>query len=253
MSSEIDVSDTCKARSDQLNADDLVGGPITVTITDVARAASDQPIAISITGGHQPFRPCKTMRRALVAAWGANAREWHGRSMTLYRDPNVKWAGDNVGGIRISHMSHITKPLELSLSESKGKKKKIVIQPLRDHVAEWKTRLTDCTTIAALKALGPQISKSGLDATGLATLREFYKVRERELNNPETQDSSPPDSTDLNRQHEPAQAFHQEIAAGLNRTQGADLLNRMDAARKSGEITEAEFTELKTRLNGELE
>jgi phage recombination protein Bet len=64
---------------------------------------------------------------------------------------------------------------------------------------------------------------------------------------------SQPDATDLNRQHEPAQAFHQEIAAGPNRTQGADLLNRMDAARTAGEITEAEFAELKTRLNEELE
>lgn len=248
MSSELDVSDTCKARSDQLNADDIIGGPITVTITDVAKASADQPIIISITGGHQPFKPCKTSRRTLVAAWGANAREWIGRSMTLYRDPNVKWAGDNVGGIRISHLSNITSPLELALSESKGKKKKFTVQPLTSIVTEWSAKIEAAPDKAALTAVGQSIKGLTLSAADRATLLAAYKSKGESFTK-----TPQPDATDLNRQHEPAQAFHQEIAAGLNRTQGADLLNRMDAARTAGEITDAEFDELKTRLNEELE
>lgn len=130
MATEKDVSDTIVAKSDQLNADDLVGGPITVTIAGVKRVNEDQPIAIQISGGHQPFKPCKTMRRALVFAWGKDSTQWVGRSLCLVRDPTVKWAGEAVGGIRIQAMSHIASRLELSLAVSKGKKAKVVIEKL---------------------------------------------------------------------------------------------------------------------------
>ena len=42
----------------------------------------------------------------------------------LYRDPTVKWAGMEVGGIRISHMSHIeTEKLMMLTLKSLGKNK----------------------------------------------------------------------------------------------------------------------------------
>jgi hypothetical protein len=52
--------------------------------------------------------------------------------MTLYNDPNVMFAGEKVGGIRISHLSHIPKTLEMSLMASKKKKtvyKMLVLEP----------------------------------------------------------------------------------------------------------------------------
>jgi hypothetical protein len=132
MMSEVDLSPTIIAKSDQLNADDLLSGPITVTIVSVTRTSGDdQPITIGIGDGRQPFKPCKTMRRVLVAAWGKDGSKYVGRSMTLYRDPNVKWAGEPVGGIRISAMSDLNKTLEISLSESRKSKKKLTIQPLK--------------------------------------------------------------------------------------------------------------------------
>lgn len=130
MATEKDVSDTIVAKSDQLNADDLLGGPITVTITSVKRTADDQPISIHISGGHQPFKPCKTMRRALVFAWGKDSTQWTGHTLVLLRDPKVRWGNEEVGGIRIQAMSHITARLELSLAVSKGKKAKVVIERL---------------------------------------------------------------------------------------------------------------------------
>lgn len=126
----IDVSGTIIAKSDQLNADDLISGPITVEITGVRMMTKDQPIAVSISGGHQPWKPCKTMRRVLVHAWGADASKWVGRSLTLYRDASVKWAGDDVGGIRISAMSHIPKRIALSLAVTKGVKAKNFVDVL---------------------------------------------------------------------------------------------------------------------------
>ena len=128
--SEADISDTLIAKSLQLNADDIVGGPIVVTITGVRRTNDDkQPVAVEIAG-RMPFIPCKTMRRVICKAWGADARQWVGRQLKLYRDPTVVYAGEAVGGIRISAMSHIDVKFELSLSERRGSKKKFVIEPL---------------------------------------------------------------------------------------------------------------------------
>lgn len=115
------LRDTIIPKSDQLNADDLLAGPITVTIAAVKRGNADQPLDLVIDG-RQPFKPCKSMRRVLISAWGDDGRVWVGRSMTLYADPEVKWGGVKVGGIRISHLSHIDNDLSLSLTAAKGKR-----------------------------------------------------------------------------------------------------------------------------------
>jgi hypothetical protein len=127
---EDDVLASITAKSDQLNACDLVGGPITVTITSVTKGAADQPIAIGIGKDRQPYKPCKSMRRVLVACWGANPNAWINRSMTLFCDQSVKWAGEEVGGIRISHMSHISAEKKVLLNATKGKKAAYIVKPL---------------------------------------------------------------------------------------------------------------------------
>lgn len=119
-------------KSDQLNADDLIGGPRTVTITAVSvRPGTEQPVAISFDGdGGKPYKPCKSMCRVMVSMWGPDAKEYAGRSMTLYRDPKVKWAGLEVGGIRISHMSHIERDHVMALTENKQSRKPFTVKPL---------------------------------------------------------------------------------------------------------------------------
>jgi hypothetical protein len=116
-----DISATCEANSDQLNADDLIGGPITVTIAGVRGVSGEQPIAIDLTK-HKPFFPCKSVRRLMVAVWGKDGQQYVGRSMTLYRDPDVTYGGMKVGGIRISHMSHIDTAQTHVLASSRKKK-----------------------------------------------------------------------------------------------------------------------------------
>jgi hypothetical protein len=111
-------------KSDQLNADDLIGGPRTVTITRVAGTGNpDQPVAVGYEGDDgRPYKPCKSMRRVMVHCWGADASQYVGRSMTLVRDPEVMFGGMKVGGIRISHMSHIERDQVLALTATKGKR-----------------------------------------------------------------------------------------------------------------------------------
>ena len=123
-------------KSDQLNAEDLLSGPITVTVTDVKQGTAEQPIAIIIDGERQPYKPCKTMRKVLVYCWTDQAANWIGKRMTLYADPDVKWAGIAVGGIRISHLSGIESQVMLMLSETKGKRKPITVKPLPDEVPQ---------------------------------------------------------------------------------------------------------------------
>lgn len=127
-----DLTRIAEPKSDQLNADDLIGGAITVNITNVRLAGTtEQPLIIDIDGGYKPYKPCKSMSRMLIFCWGKDGRAWIGRSMTLYNDPDVTWAGVKVGGIRISHLSNLDKPMGVALTVTRGKRKPYTVEPLR--------------------------------------------------------------------------------------------------------------------------
>jgi len=129
-----DLSDTILANSDQLNADDIIGQEPIIKIINVSKVSGDQPISIEYEGANgKPWKPCKSMRRVLVAAWGKDGTQYIGRSIHIYRDPSVKYAGKEVGGVRIKAMSHIDKPLTVSLAETRGKKKPYIVAPLQVH------------------------------------------------------------------------------------------------------------------------
>lgn len=126
-----DMSGVIIPRSDQVNADDFVSGPRTYTIEGVAiSAGTEQPVSISLIGEKRVWRPCKSMSRVLVAMWGPDAKAYAGRSLTLYRDPDVTWAGMKVGGIRISHMSHIERDHTMALTVTKQSRKPFTVKPL---------------------------------------------------------------------------------------------------------------------------
>lgn len=124
------LRDTIIPKSDQLNSEDLLTGPRTITVTGVARGSSaDQPVSISFEGdNNKPYKPCKTVRKVLIFAWGDNGADWIGRSMTLYNDPDVKWGGIKVGGIRVSHLSDIASDISVALTITRGKKEPITIK-----------------------------------------------------------------------------------------------------------------------------
>jgi hypothetical protein len=127
---------TIVPKSDQINADDLIGQSLTITVNEVKfSGGQEQPVSMYFDGSGKAFRPCKSMCRVLVAIWGPDAKEYVGRSMTLYRDPTVKWGGMEVGGIRISHMTHMESPVTMALTATKGARKPYTVRPL---VAEVK-------------------------------------------------------------------------------------------------------------------
>ncbi len=132
-----DMSPVIVPKSDQINADDLIAGPRTFTIEGVAiNPGTEQPVNIKLVGEPRVWRPCKSMSRVLVAAWGPDAKVYSGRSLTLYRDPKVKWGGMEVGGIRVSHLSHIEREMLLQLTATKGKRAPHIVKPLVAEVAQ---------------------------------------------------------------------------------------------------------------------
>jgi len=127
----MDITATLAPKSNQLNTDDLIAGPKTITITKVVAGNPEQPVAIHFDGDEgKPWYPCKSMRRVLVAAWGADASQYVGRGVTLFRDPSVTYGGIQVGGIRVSHLSGIDGPLSIALTVTRQKRSPYKVQPL---------------------------------------------------------------------------------------------------------------------------
>lgn len=126
----MDLTRSLAPRSDQVNADDLVAGPQTFTIREVVGGKAEQPFDFLLVETDRAYRPAVTMRRLIAAAWGTNGDDYVGRRLTLYRDPDVRFGKDVVGGIRISHMSHIDKRIEVKLQVTRGKRGTFIVDPL---------------------------------------------------------------------------------------------------------------------------
>ena len=149
----LDLTETIIAKSDQLNADDLIAGPITITVTNVKKIVGDQPVAIYYQGDNgKPYLPCKSMRRVLLQIWGKDGLKYIGKSMTLFRDPEVTWGGQKVGGIRISHMSELKAEVTLPLTATKSSKKPYKVKPLET-----------VDNLLALKSAADNAAQAGMD------------------------------------------------------------------------------------------
>lgn len=163
---DLDISGTIQPTSEQINAEDLLAGPMTVTITGVAKGTADQPVFIRLAEfADRTYRPGKSMRRILVAAWGPEADAYIGKRITIYNDPKVKWAGQEVGGIRIAAMSGIDKPMTVALTVTRGSRKPFTVQPLPSDTDPLEAALTDirnADSIPALKAAWDLAGKRGV-------------------------------------------------------------------------------------------
>jgi len=171
-----DLSDTVLAKSNQLTADDLQGRTLTITITQAVKVGGEQPIRIHYENEQgKPYMPGKSMRRILLKAWGRKLSDFVGRKMTLYRDDKVTWGGLEVGGIRISHMSHITGELVVALTASKSNKKPFTVKPLTE------TKTVDTSALQAAGAAAAEMGqaayvawKDSLMASDKALIKPFH-------------------------------------------------------------------------------
>lgn len=129
----MDLTETIAPRSDQLNSDDLITGAVTVTIQEVRAGNAEQPVEVHLQEfPGRPYKPSKSMRRVMVQAWGPDASAYTGRRLTLFRNPDITFGRDKVGGIEISHMSDLPKRLTVSLMVTKGRRKPFTVEPLKE-------------------------------------------------------------------------------------------------------------------------
>jgi hypothetical protein len=169
----MNILDTIVAKSDQINAADLVGGAMTVTVKDVKIAAIDQPVSFFLEETDKVYRPCKGMRRLIVQLWGPDAKDYIGRSLTLYCDPDVTWAGKKEGGIRISAMSHISDDFQVAIRTSKAATKIYQVRPLSavikaDRAADWAD--------AQVAAFAAAATLAGIDAVAAKGEKALAKL-----------------------------------------------------------------------------
>ncbi|MCA7900715.1 hypothetical protein LGM39_15150 [Burkholderia cepacia] len=197
MSDITDLRGTIVPKSDQLNAEQLLAGDLTITVTDVRMGSEDQPVILHYENDEgRPFKPCKTMRKLLIFAWGEDGRNWTGKSMTLYNDQAVRFGGMVVGGIRISHLSHIEREISLSLTATKGKKALHTVLPLEvvrlDDVLKAIATATDRNAMNAAKVLAMKLppgdqAQAAQDAYN-ARMRELRGAAARKPTNPQPSD-----------------------------------------------------------------
>ncbi|VXB24213.1 hypothetical protein [Citricoccus sp. K5] len=163
----MDISGTLTPDSTQLNADDLIGHSITITVSKVSQGTSEQPVNIHSTEyPDRAYRPSKTMRRLIVAAWGSDASQYVGRRLKLVRNPDIRFGKDVVGGIEVEALSHLEKPLSLPLMVSRGKRKtfKVDILPDAPPPRDWPAEIAaaDMKGLRALWSVAPDAHKPAI-------------------------------------------------------------------------------------------
>ena len=105
-----DISEAALAKSNQLNATDIIGCEPVLLIEGVklVREGGGQTVYVNYHGCNgRPWRVSKGMVRVLMAGWGKESDNWIGKAVQVFMDPSVVYAGKEVGGIRIKAMSDI--------------------------------------------------------------------------------------------------------------------------------------------------
>ena len=173
----MDISESLSANSAQQNYDEFLAGSKTVTVSEVKKGTAEQPVEVHLVEfPGKPFKPAKSVRRVLAAAWGTDASQWAGRRLTIYGDPEVRYAGKAVGGLRVSHVSHIDKPVTVALTVTRGKREPFTVQPLAEAAytpaQDFLALMASASTGDEKNAIWAQATQDGADPAYLAKLRQ---------------------------------------------------------------------------------
>lgn len=146
---------TAEPRSVQLNAEDFMSAPADYTIAGVVPGKAEQKYDIQLEGETRVWRPPLTVLRLLIACWGDEADQWVGHRVRLYCDPAVTYGRDQVGGIRVSHVSHIDAPRTVKLTQRRGKRTPVTVEPLtaKQPTALTDEQITECADLEALRVM----------------------------------------------------------------------------------------------------
>ena len=180
-----DMTDIIAPKSDQINYDNFPAGvtrTIKITRVDVDRG-KEQPCSVHFDGSQgKVYRPSKGMARVMVHIWGKDSAVYVGHSMTLYGDPEVMFGAVKTGGIRISHMTGIQKPVTMALTATRSNRNPFTVKPLviaADPEIDQEKLLNDSDVAANL---GMEAYKAFFGALSKAE-RAFLLPRHEDLKN----------------------------------------------------------------------
>ena len=177
---------TAEPRSDQINAEDFLGGPRTYTITGVREGTAEQKYDIGLEGEQRVWRPPLTVLRTLIKCWQSDdSADWIGKRVTLYCDEKVTFGKDTVGGIRVSHVSGIDKPATVSVTATRGRRVKVTVQPLADEPSPAQTEPVTEPWQAQWQAISNALTAAGYEGDGPALLTTAGQVIGAEWTHPD--------------------------------------------------------------------
>ena len=178
-----DVSFAMEANSDQLNAVDIMGFEPIIRIRDVAVRKGDQPVSVFFDGdNNRPWKPSKGMIRILAGAWGKESQQWIGKHAQIFFEPSVRYAGQEVGGIRIRALSDIDpKGLVFALTISQKKREPYIVPLLVVEEKEYPTeRFTKALPVMAEKMQSGEMTLQQIIAqcqkTGTLTTEQIAQL-----------------------------------------------------------------------------
>jgi hypothetical protein len=173
-----DMTETILAKSDQINASDLVTGPLIVTITHVTIGTVEQPRNFHLAEfPDRVYRPSKGMRAVIVKGWGKDSKQYAGRRLKLFRNPKVKWAGKEQGGIEIESMSDIDADFSIPVRTGRNESKmhKVTLLPDAPAPRDWISELHEAAgNLDAIKALGSAARAGGADEAIIGQILAAY-------------------------------------------------------------------------------
>lgn len=187
----MDLTDAIVPNSLQVNADDLAAGPRTVTITNVERGTDEQKVFVHLAEyPGRTYRPSKSMTRVMVHVWGKESSAYAGNRLTIYRNPDIMFGPNKVGGIEISHMSGIDSAKTVPLTVTRGRKKNFKVEPLietnaptaaptlaLEDAAAWLELINAATTKAELESVWKNAQTAGVSKdAGLIAAKDARKV-----------------------------------------------------------------------------
>lgn len=152
----VDITQAMQAKSDQLNAMDIIGSPLVIKVRGSDyKQGRDQPLWIYFDGdNNRPFKPSKGMIRVICGAWGTETDNYIGRHMRLEYEPSVVYAGKEVGGVWIKAMSDIPeKGMMFSLAINRTKRIPFPVDYLKVEVKPYPQDKFDTVKQAMIDAM----------------------------------------------------------------------------------------------------
>lgn len=133
---EMNIREFVTIKSDRLNYENFIMGAKEFTIAKLAKKTDQGKARLLIYfEGYEstPYWPSLGMIKCLSSpdGWGeVPFSDWIGRRMTLFGEPTVVYAGKEIGGIQISHISHIKAEYSTKITLRRGMRIDFTIEPL---------------------------------------------------------------------------------------------------------------------------